>query len=58
MVGNPSFEGTSFAGTCAPFRPKEPGPVPDIPEHFDFEVQEWKDMCPEMAEKIQLEDPT
>lgn len=54
--GKASFEGSDFAGTCATFSPKEPGPVPAVLEHFDFEVQEWKDMCLGMAEKVQLQD--
>jgi hypothetical protein len=41
------FEGTAFAGTCAPFEPTAPGPVPEALTHFDFEVQQWKDMCNE-----------
>ena len=42
--GEATFEGTPFGGTCAPFRPTQPGPVPDALEFFDIEVQEWKDM--------------
>lgn len=40
------FEGTAFAGTCAPFEPTSPGPVPTVLDYFNVEVQEWMDMQP------------
>ena len=47
--GLASFEGADLGGTCAPFRPTTPGPVPEVLEHFGVEVQEWKDMCDEQS---------
>lgn len=46
--GSASFEGLAFGGTCAPFEPLEKGPVPEVLQFFEIEVQEWKDMCDEM----------
>ena len=54
LNGNPSVEPIAFGGTCAPFRPRVAGPVPPVLEHFDIEVQEWQDMCLDMAETVQL----
>jgi len=43
-IGDAFFEGTGFAGTCAPFEPREKGPCPKVLEFFDIEVQQWRDM--------------
>lgn len=45
--GDVIFEGIGFAGTCAPFEPTKPGPVPEVLAYFDIEVEQWKDMCDE-----------
>jgi len=52
--GTASREPLAFAGTCAQFEPREVGEVPACLLNIDVEVDEWKDMCLLMAEKVQL----
>lgn len=43
--GPARFEGLGFAGTCAPFEPRNPGQeCPGFLLDFDIEVQQWEDM--------------
>ena len=52
--GEAHREPLELAGTCATFSPREPGPVPGALLNIDVEVQQWKDMCLEMAETVKL----
>ena len=52
--GSAHREPLDFAGTCAQFSPREVGPVPACLLNMDVEVQQWQDMCLEMAEKVLL----
>ena len=47
-------EPLDFGGTCAQFSPREVGPVRACLLNMDVEVQEWKDMCLALVEKVQL----
>lgn len=54
MQGYGRTEPPAFGGTCAPFRPREVGPVPACLLNMDVEVQEWQGMCLAMAETVEL----
>ena len=53
-AGDANREPLAFAGTCATFSPREPGPVPGCLLNMDVEVDEWKDMCLGMAIEVRL----
>jgi hypothetical protein len=48
---NATFQGSDFAGTCAPFRPKTAGqPFPEVFQNYD-DPSEWEEDCKDIEEQ-------